>query len=264
MSYILNALRKSEQDRQAQETSTPEIAILETPTKHNSKISWLVITLILVNVLVLIFFIFFNPKQQPTTSFSTAESKTPFIVAPIQSEKQKTVSKTDLPKQKTIVAKPTQSQRNDSPTQKKHASISKMLKQKRFVKKPVVKPPVKNVAVIPKKTYSAKPPASIPTQTKTKPRFVDNESPTRKHSKPGTSNNIPFLRSMAPDFRRNVPNLNINVFVYAKNPEERFVIIDMKKYRSGQETADGLKIKEIKSDSLVLNYQNKTFQIKRP
>jgi general secretion pathway protein B len=69
---------------------------------------------------------------------------------------------------------------------------------------------------------------------------------------------------MPPEFRRNVPNLNINVFVYAKSPEDRFVIIDMKKYRAGQETADGLEIKEIKSNSLVISYQNKTFQIKRP
>jgi general secretion pathway protein B len=69
---------------------------------------------------------------------------------------------------------------------------------------------------------------------------------------------------MPSTFRRNIPNVNINVFVYAKNPDDRFVIINMKKYRTGQKIADELEVAEIKSDSLVLRHNNITFQIKRP
>ena len=256
MSYILNALRKSEQDRQAQETSNPEITILETLPKNNSKISWLVFSLIFINILVLIFFIFLNPGQQPTTT----ESKTPSLTA---AKKTKTVSKTELPKQKPVAAKPDLASKKASPTPNQQASISKMLKQPHSVTKRVPKRAVKNVATITRKINSAEPYTSRPPAAENKPITVD-QPPARVSNEPDTSKEIPFLQNMPPAFRRNVPDLNINVFVYAKNPDERFVIIDMKKYRTGQETTNGLEIKEINSNSLTLRYQNRTFKIKRP
>ena len=77
-------------------------------------------------------------------------------------------------------------------------------------------------------------------------------------------NDIPFLSDLSFEFRQSVPKLNINVFVYSQHPEERFVMIDMIKYTPGQQIKDTMVLKEIRPESLVVVYQNQTFQIKRP
>jgi general secretion pathway protein B len=257
MSYILNALRKSEQERQAQETVHLESAILETQPQHNSRISWPVIMLIAVNVLVLIFFIFLNPQKQPATSSTSAKKTSPTSLAtPVGSKNPKTIRKTERPQP--IAAKIEQPKIKTSPTPNQHVSISKMLKQQRPVKKPLPKPAIENVAVA---TNPSKPTTSLPMQVET---TVTADRPPAQVRKPNTSRKLPFLREMPSTFRRNIPNVNINVFVYAKDPDERFVIINMKKYRTGQKIADELEVAEIKSDSLVLRHNNITFQIKRP
>jgi len=58
--------------------------------------------------------------------------------------------------------------------------------------------------------------------------------------------------------------LSINVFVYSEHPEDCFVMIDMVKYKSGQQIKDAMLLKEIRPDSLVIVYQNREFQIERP
>jgi general secretion pathway protein B len=75
---------------------------------------------------------------------------------------------------------------------------------------------------------------------------------------------IPYLFDLPFEFRQTVPNLAINVFVYSQHPEERFVMIDMVKYKPGQQIKDAMVLKEIRPESLVVVYQNQTFQIKRP
>ena len=75
---------------------------------------------------------------------------------------------------------------------------------------------------------------------------------------------IPFLFELPPEFRHTIPDLKINVFVYSEQPAERFVMIDMVKYSAGQRIKDSIMLKEIRSDSLVVEYNNRTFRIKRP
>ncbi|MCI0668339.1 MAG: general secretion pathway protein GspB [Methylococcaceae bacterium] len=79
-----------------------------------------------------------------------------------------------------------------------------------------------------------------------------------------TSAAIPLLGGLPRDFQREVPSLNINVFVYSEVPEERFVIINMTKYLAGQKIDSGPQILEIRPDSLVLEYLGRKFKIKRP
>jgi len=75
---------------------------------------------------------------------------------------------------------------------------------------------------------------------------------------------IPLLSDLPFEFRQTVPKFTINVFVYSQQPEERFVMIDMVKYKPGQQIKDVMMLKEILPDSLVVDYQNRTFKIERP
>ncbi|MFZ2170064.1 MAG: general secretion pathway protein GspB, partial [Methylococcaceae bacterium] len=75
---------------------------------------------------------------------------------------------------------------------------------------------------------------------------------------------IPFLFELPSEFRHTVPELKINVFVYSEQPAERFVMIDMVKYTVGEQIKESIKLKEIRSDSLVVEFNSRTFKIKRP
>ncbi|MGH8548523.1 MAG: general secretion pathway protein GspB, partial [Methylococcales bacterium] len=89
------------------------------------------------------------------------------------------------------------------------------------------------------------------------------EKPTAIPATPA-NDAIPLLAGMPSDFQREVPSLNINVFVYSEIPEERFIVINMSKYLAGQKIDSGPEILEIRPDSLVLEYLGRKFRIKRP
>ena len=75
---------------------------------------------------------------------------------------------------------------------------------------------------------------------------------------------IPFLSDLPVEFRRTVPGLNINVIVYSEHGKESFVMIDMVKYKAGLQLKNGMMLKAILNDSLLMSYQNQEFQIERP
>jgi general secretion pathway protein B len=58
--------------------------------------------------------------------------------------------------------------------------------------------------------------------------------------------------------------MNINVYVYSEDPEQRFVIVDMAKYRPGQRIGDGPLLEAITPNSLVLHFEDRQFRIRRP
>ncbi len=75
---------------------------------------------------------------------------------------------------------------------------------------------------------------------------------------------IPTLRMMSRDFQRQLPEMKVNVFAYSADPSERFVIVNMDKYRAGQRIADGPVLQEITADSMILKFSGKRFRLERP
>ena len=57
--------------------------------------------------------------------------------------------------------------------------------------------------------------------------------------------------------------LHIDVHVYATQPSERFVYINMRKYREGSTLAEGPVLEHIRRDGVVLNYQGLRFVLPR-
>ena len=58
-------------------------------------------------------------------------------------------------------------------------------------------------------------------------------------------------------------NLHLDVHVYATKPSERFVYINMRKYREGATLAEGPVLERIRRDGVVLNYQGLRFVLPR-
>jgi general secretion pathway protein B len=60
-----------------------------------------------------------------------------------------------------------------------------------------------------------------------------------------------------------LPELHLDVHVYATNPAERFVYINMRKYHEGSPLQEGPLIERIRRDGVVLSYQGLRFLLPR-
>jgi general secretion pathway protein B len=60
-----------------------------------------------------------------------------------------------------------------------------------------------------------------------------------------------------------LPELHLDVHVYATKPADRFVYINMRKYREGSTLEEGPVVERIRRDGVVLNYQGLRFLLPR-
>jgi general secretion pathway protein B len=60
-----------------------------------------------------------------------------------------------------------------------------------------------------------------------------------------------------------LPDLHLDVHVYATKPAERFVYINMHKYREGNTLAEGPVLERIRRDGVVLDYRGLRFLLPR-
>jgi general secretion pathway protein B len=62
--------------------------------------------------------------------------------------------------------------------------------------------------------------------------------------------------------RDGLPDLRISVLVYAETPENRFVLMNGERLREGEELPNGLLLEEIQRDRAIFNYRNYRFYLK--
>ena len=62
--------------------------------------------------------------------------------------------------------------------------------------------------------------------------------------------------------RDTMPEMHISVLVYAKQPEDRFLLIDGNRLREKDEHGNGLVLEEIQSDRAIFTYRNYRFHVK--
>lgn len=60
-----------------------------------------------------------------------------------------------------------------------------------------------------------------------------------------------------------LPELHIDIHVYAEDPAERFVFINMKKHREKSQLDEGPVVAEITTDGVILKHQGSTFLLPR-
>jgi len=74
---------------------------------------------------------------------------------------------------------------------------------------------------------------------------------------------LPTLSEMSLSGAQALPELHLDVHVYATSPAERFVYINMRKYHEGAALAEGPTVERIRRDGVVLNYQGLRFILPR-
>jgi general secretion pathway protein B len=80
-----------------------------------------------------------------------------------------------------------------------------------------------------------------------------------------TSDTTPIVawHDLPADRRRGLPRPRLDVHVHAENPQARFVMVDMRKYREGDALPDGSVLERIESDGVQLEYQGQRYRLPR-
>ena len=74
---------------------------------------------------------------------------------------------------------------------------------------------------------------------------------------------LPTFNELRADGTLQLPDLHLDIHVYAENPSERFVFVNMSKYREKATLAEGPTIREINPDGVLLEYEGTDFMLPR-
>lgn len=213
MSYILEALKKSEQERQlghvpefSQTQETPKLAAPRWPR-------WLLLAL-LVNALILVVLAW---RMWGTQTQSAVVVAPPAVVAP---------------------------------TSVTPASVARAPEPD--IAAPVL--PVPPSPLAPPVPSVQSPVAEDTSQVTVSPPVVDESAAAG----PPRWDDLPL------DERAQLPAPRIDVHVFAQEPERRFVLINLHKFRVGDRLDEGPTLVAIVNDGIVLSYAGREYRVDRP
>jgi len=66
---------------------------------------------------------------------------------------------------------------------------------------------------------------------------------------------VPLLRDMPPNYRADFPALSVEVHVYDDNPGKRWIMIGGRRYREGEALSEGPRIAEITPEGIVFDHR---------
>jgi len=245
MSFILNALKKSEQERLSNHVDTLEDKILLQQGADRRKKPEFLTILIIINLLLIAFFFGYFILQEKRSNDKKPVKTSAQVNIPVQIKKEQPLqvqaSKLNTTPEFTIAQQVNSHQAKTLKYSKLQASskTKQMIKPATLVKQPQPKKVKKNISELKSVTP--------------KPDVIERNK----------ENDPPYLSDMPYEFRLSVPKLNINAFVYTQHPENRFIIVNMRKYQIGQKIKEEMELQEIRPDSIVVEFQDKVFQIQR-
>ena len=204
MSFILDALKKSETERQEQTGAEFSNVPSSSGEPQSFKWLWILALLLLVNVVVL-FGILLREEEVPDAPAAVEQ-------APVEQSQPASSSFEDL------VAEARQNQAAPDTTTAES-------------------PPLQTANTAPVET----PPQAV---SQSRPRLM-------------TIDELRLNGTLA------LPELHIDIHVYAEDPAERFVFINMKKHRENSQLDEGPVVAEITTDGVILKHQGSTFLLPR-
>jgi general secretion pathway protein B len=227
MSYILDALRKSQQARQPAPTPEPRGAV------HNISLSWpnagwwLAAGLVLLFGLLIAAFVFWRGTAggaPPVPAETTPPSASAIEPAPVAEEK--------TPPVETLV-------RNMPP-------VHDLAEE--------AKVPVRVIAKKPERVHDAD-------KAQANHRPAAPETATTALLAP---DDAPLLQDMPTNFQRALPSLRVSIHVYAPDPSQRILFINNRQYRQGDRIEGDIRVEEIVPDGVILSYRGERFKLGRP
>lgn len=229
MSFILDALRKSDAERQR--TATPGITDVRYSPRRQRRNVWMpvLVVVLLANMTVMAMYWFGErPAQSPQAApVMPAEEQPPAFVPPTPGVRAPAGVRS-LARE----AEPADSQRSRASDDIPEAPvIAEMTEQRRrsMTDEPTTVTPA-----------AAPPPATGPVTT-----------------------SLPTADQLIAQGTLVVPELNLDLHVYSGNPADRFVMINSRRYNEGTELREGPAVESITPDGVILASQGTRFILPR-
>jgi general secretion pathway protein B len=83
------------------------------------------------------------------------------------------------------------------------------------------------------------------------------------HVRRGTGSGVPLYQDAAVASGTQLPNLRLDLHVYAERPQDRFVMINMHKLHEGESLPEGVHVDSITPEGAVLSYNGSRFLLTR-
>lgn len=74
---------------------------------------------------------------------------------------------------------------------------------------------------------------------------------------------VPTMDELRLEGTLQIAEMHLDIHVYSEAPKDRFVFINMNKHREGSRTAEGPVVREIRTDGVILEYQDRVFLLPR-
>jgi len=228
MSYILDALKKSEKERGL--SKVPDIMTVHdmqaSSTKKRPLWVLLVLVILLLNAAVLFWLSPWKSKKPQPAADSAAEKQ---IIARSQNTSSK---KTDLQQSKKV-------------TDAK--DVRKNIKEK--------------PKAMPETRITREAPSIIPLKKEEASNMTSEAKPDDDHLPSPLPNKIYHMSELPQSLQQKLPAFAISTFLYSQDPGSRSVRINGQMMREGQYLSAGLKLEEIMQNGMIFSYQNYRFQV---
>ena len=234
MSYILEALKKADQEHDigaVPDLATPQEA---TPPPQNgfNRWLWIIVTLLSVNaVLVVMLLKDKNPEdvETPVTAQVPFEQQT----APVSDQLVQPMQQTS----EALIS--------EAPTPEKPAPPEN---------EPILS--TGEVVMLPEPAYLQD----------SRPSILPEEELDMQMDSMTIANGNSRLRGwyeLPQEFRNKLDLPRVDIHVYSDEPQRRFILVNLEKYREGERLASGLVLEEILPDGMVMSYQGERFRVEK-
>jgi general secretion pathway protein B len=255
VSYILDALRRADRDRQQQELRAPTLHIdgmptPSLPTRHAR------VALPAVAIATVIVIAAWWVSQRAPEAPQGTQVTTPPAPATRQVPAAPPVSVTGAAVAPTLAA-PTEAVTApaSTPPAPGPSATAASPSSPAVTVRPRTGLVVDAVAVPTLRTGSPAPPGPDVIAQETAARQVAPVSPSAESP--------PAWRDLPAEERRTLPHPELDVHAYADAPERRFVMIGLRRYREGEALPDGLVIDEITPDGIVVEHSGRRYTLPR-
>jgi general secretion pathway protein B len=251
MSLILDALRKSEHQRQRQ--AGPGLAVVPEGRVTERPANWVIALagLLVLNVIVVAALWLTGRNPAPAAAVATQAAQTPPAAAALAAPTPAPVASAEVrsqpPRPVTLPHQPARSEVRPLTTE--------------------VAPPTSTSAAAPA-TSAVPSAASAPGASFSPEATARAVTPPPAPAMPSTTQanddaRLPRFADLVVRGDLNVPHMHIDIHVYGGTPAERFVFINMRRYNEDQATQEGPRIVRITRDGVVMDHQGTRFFLSR-
>lgn len=281
MSYILEAIRKSEAQRQKK--SYPE-SIRLLPAQQQKQISWgrwlfvAVVALAAINIVTLAYFSQHAQKSVNKAGVSVVQERVDAselepVTAPALSQQRGVKNSAPVSVERgALQPEYPLASRHTRPKTAGKSALTTSLPFPNASNPGFAQEAAKQASLPNSQTSSAKPmtpplPSALDAPNDNVPRVVRPPEPVAAvpgdHTGPPMLKEIPLFSELPSELRRRIPPIKINVHAYSQLPQEQFIIVGTVKYRPGEQIGNELVLEEVTRDGLVLRFQDQPFRLPR-